>query len=171
MSIIINTERFVLRELGESDVSARYLGWFSDSATQMSISAAADMHSLEDLRAYVRARSGRVDVLFLGIFLRETDLHIGNIKYEPVDSTSGRAVMGILIGDPVFRGKGVAQEVLRESAAWLREHRGIRTISLGVHAANSAAVAAYERVGFRRVVEGEVDAVGADAHFSMEWTL
>jgi ribosomal-protein-alanine N-acetyltransferase len=170
MSSVITTERFILRELRESDVSTRYLGWFSDPATTASISAAAGTHSLEDLREYLRARSGRTDVLFLGIFLRETNLHIGNIKYEPLDSVSGRAVMGILIGDPAFRGKGVAQEVLRASGAWLREHRGIRTISLGVHSANPAAVAAYERVGFQRI-NAELGAPADIDWFHMEWLL
>lgn len=146
----IPTQRFLLRELREADVNHLYLSWFEDADAQRNISAAADMYTLTALRRYVREREGRADVLFLGIFTRENGTHIGNVKYEPVDNERGVAVMGILIGDPAFRGKGVAQEVLTATGVWLRAARGISRVLLGVEPGNAAAIAAYERVGFRR---------------------
>ena len=53
--------------------------------------------------------------LFLGVFEKVTNKHIGNIKYDPIDSESKVAVMRILIGDPEWRGRGVAEEVLSAS--------------------------------------------------------
>ena len=101
------------------------------------------------LRSYIAERCGRRDVVFLGIFVRTDGTHIGNIKFEPVDEREGYAVMGILIGDPSWRGKGVTIEVLEASTAWLVEHRGIREVVLGVEREHSAAIHAYEKAGFR----------------------
>jgi ribosomal protein S18 acetylase RimI-like enzyme len=49
---------------------------------------------------------------------------------------------------PAFRGRGVAAALLEEAIGWARA-RGARTVGLGVNCANHAAVALYERAGFR----------------------
>ena len=146
--IVIETERFVLRSLTEADVSERYLLWFADQDARRFITAASNTTTLSILREYVRDRMNRNDIVFLGIFERHTFLHIGNIKYEPLDSILGYAVMGLLIGDANWRGCGVAGEVLTASALWLQLHRNIRQIVLGVQKDNVAAIHAYEKVGF-----------------------
>ncbi len=146
--IDIRSERFRLRELRVADATDRYLGWLRDGATARHIVAAADTADLDRLRSYLRERVGRADVLFLGIFDGVTGLHIGNIKYEPLDSTLGYAIMGILIGDTAYHGKGVAGEVLAASARWLQANRGINEIVLGVSPDNVAAIRAYEKTGF-----------------------
>jgi len=102
----IRTERFLLRELTEGDVTQRYLDWLSDPESGRFIAAAATVRKLSDLRQYVRERTGQSNILFLGIFEKASGLHIGNIKYEPVNSDSGCAIMGMLIGDPAYRNKG-----------------------------------------------------------------
>lgn len=140
-----HTKRFLLKPLSVDDVSNRYVGWLSDQETSQFITA---RHNLADLRQYVLERSGRDDVLFLGIFEIKTGLHIGNIKYEPVNFETGYAVMGILIGEAGWRGKSVATEVITASAEWLRQYRNIRQIVLGVNRANIAAVRAYKKIGF-----------------------
>lgn len=144
----ITTDRFLLRELTEVDITQRYLGWLSDSESGKFITAATVVRKLPDLRQYVLERIGRDDVMFFGIFEKVSGLHIGNVKYEPVNSGLGYAIMGMLIGDPAYRGKGVATEVLNASARWLKVHRNIRQILLGVSKENVAAVRAYEKVGF-----------------------
>lgn len=144
----IITERFFLRNIEEEDVTERYLNWFHDSETRKFISAAANTKSLLDLRQYVNERVNRDDILFLGIFEKNSRLHIGNIKYEPVNTELGYAIMGIMIGDPFFRGKGVGTEVLKASAEWLKLHRNVKQIVLGVSKDNPGAIRSYEKAGF-----------------------
>jgi RimJ/RimL family protein N-acetyltransferase len=145
----IYTSRFALRPLTPDDASQRYSHWLDDEQARRFIVAARAPHDLAALRAYIAERCARRDVLFLGIFLRTDGTHIGTIKFEPVDESGGYAVMGILIGDPSWRGKGVTREVIEASAAWLAEHRGIREVVLGVGRDHSAAIHAYEKAGFR----------------------
>lgn len=149
MSVEIVSERYIMRELQLTDVTHRYLGWFSDRETTKYIAAAAGTKELSDLKRFVQERINRDDVLFLGIFDKATQLHIGNIKYEPVNSELGYAVMGIMIGDPAHRGKGATPEILRSSGEWLNGHRNIQQIVLGVNKENTGAIRAYEKAGFR----------------------
>ncbi len=168
--IVIETERFVLRPLTEVDVSQRYLQWFADQDAQRFITAAQNTTTLSALRDYVRDRIDRDDTVFLGIFERHTLLHIGNIKYEPLDSTLGYAIMGLLIGDADWRGRGVTGEVLTASALWLRRDRNIRQIVLGVQKDNVAAIRAYEKVGFRIANTPHIPNPGSNA-LTMVWVL
>jgi len=164
------TSRFRLRPLEVDDVSERYAGWLRNPVAQRFIAAAASAPDLAALRQYVSERSGREDVLFLGIFDRATGSHLGNIKYEPVDSTAGYAIMGILVGEPEWRGKGVAAEVLAASAHWLRKHRNIRQIVLGVQRSNVEAIRAYRKVGFKDEATPFIPTVSPE-NLAMVWHL
>lgn len=145
----IRTPRFELASLIPDDATPRYSSWFDQPAVARHIQSAAQDHTVETLRSFILKRALRDDVLFLGIFTREVDEHIGNIKYEPVDRVRGYATMGIMIGQPEWRGQGVAGEVIGHSAAWLQKSFGIKEILLGVEKDNLAAIAAYKKVGFR----------------------
>ena len=146
--LALRTPRFWLRLMNLSVVSQQYLDWIHVASEFINVKTPHDNQRLDDLRAYIAAREGRHDVLFLAIVNAESGKHIGNIKYEPVDVQTGVAVMGILVGDQALRGKGLAGEVLLATAEWLKIHRAIHTIVLGVSVKNPAATRAYEKVGF-----------------------
>ena len=166
----IDTERFLLRELEIKDVTERYLSWLHDTKAKQFITFAKKEKDLSDLKEYVQHRIGRDDILFLGIFEKATQLHIGNIKFEPVNSELGYAIMGMLIGDPDFRGKGVAAEVLRASAQWLQKNQQVSQIVLGVSLDNPEAIRAYEKVGFVKNATEFIPHVPHDT-VSMVWKL
>lgn len=145
----IITDRFLLRPLHPDDASARYSSWFEEAQAARYIVSARQPHDIPALRAYIEERTGRDDVLFLGIFLRDAGgEHIGNIKFEPIDKRAGYAVMGILIGDAAWRGRGVTTEVLEAAITWLAAHRKIKEIVLGVERDHAAAIQAYQKAGF-----------------------
>jgi RimJ/RimL family protein N-acetyltransferase len=166
----IHTPRFLLRSLNVGDVNERYAGWLNTQIAQQYITAAASSTDIATIRRYLKERHGREDVLFLGIFDKSSGEHIGNIKYEPVNSESGYAIMGILIGELEWRGKGVASEVLLASGAWLNRYRNIERIILGVSRSNTSAIRAYEKAGF---IEQSTDVlpIAAPESMSMVWHL
>ena len=144
---MIITQRFLLKPLTVDDVNQNYLSWLNPEINSY-IEYAKNNISMKELRSYVGERENRQDVLFLGIFTKDKQ-HIGNIKYEPINHKSKTAIMGILIGDNNWRGKGVAAEVIKVSGDYLVEQYGISTILLGVNKNNKAAIVAYQKVGFK----------------------
>ena len=78
--------------------------------------------------------------------------------------------MGILKGDPAYRGVGVASEVIRESALWFKRQRDINQIVLGVHKNNEAAIRAYKKVGFQIAPAPHIPAC-SDSALTMVWDL
>jgi RimJ/RimL family protein N-acetyltransferase len=168
--VTLETERFRLRPLGAADATERYRSWFNAETARMGIASARSQPSLEELREFIVERAGRPDVLFLGIFARETGDHIGNIKYEPIDRAEQFAVMGILLGEKSWWGKGVTVEVLRATARWLAENCGTREIVLGVMKDNQLARRSYEKVGFRRRDTSRIR-IDPRIHDAMVWCL
>lgn len=143
--VLIRTERFTLQPITVDDVTPRYLGWFSGrGAKQISVHPS----SIDNLRVYVTERSNQPDVLFLAIRCAENDLHIGNLKFEPIDRKQRGAVLGIFIGDEAWQGKGVATETITAAARWLNEDLGLSYLWLGVADENIPAQRAYEKLGF-----------------------
>lgn len=147
--IIIQSNRFILKTLNQGDVSDRYLKWLC-SIDNPQIRYTRKKHNLKDVKSYVSQREEDDTVLFLGIFVRDNDEHIGNIKYEPIVIEKHQATMGILIGEKYWRGKGVAAEVITASRIWLQTNLGIKKFSLGVDLSNISAIKAYEKSGFKK---------------------
>ena len=151
MNVIIPTQRFNLVSITLSHVSVTYLGWLSSSHSYSRyIAGCSDSYTFADLANYVEQRSCRDDVLFLAIETK-SGLHIGNIKYDPIDFNACTAEMGILIGNQDWIGRGVAGEVILASCLWLSKKIGVKKITLGVHPDNIGATLAYRKIGFVEV--------------------
>lgn len=144
----IETPRFTLRTLTLEDATDRYSRWFEDPVVAEHIAGAKSSYDIDSLRDYIAKKTAQNNVLFLGIFVKASDLHIGNLKFEPVDIKKHHAVLGIMVGDPYWRGKGVAAEVIKAAGHWLNQTLGISELALGVAKSNLAAQKAYRKTGF-----------------------
>ena len=143
--------RFYLCDLTLTDVSDRYLAWMNDSVVREFIQSSYKTNTKNDLLNYLEVRMNKDCVRFFGIFSKETNHHIGNIKYEPIDLKNRFAVMGVLIGDKLFRGSGVFGEVYSVSSRYLALAYGIRKIYAGVDKGNLPAIKSYKKNGFEIV--------------------
>jgi ribosomal-protein-alanine N-acetyltransferase len=146
--IHIETDRFIIRRLTIDDATPQYLSWLDEQSRQGFIVSAKEKISIQQLREYIDDRFCRNDVIFFGIFTKDQKSHIGNIKFEPVNYLLKYAVMGILIGEPRWRGLGVAPEVIVASARWLNAQFDISQIILGVGINNTPAIKSYQKSGF-----------------------
>ena len=144
----LKTERFFLRDLTEADASNTWLDWLSDSVAKQFISASTTTANLSALKVYITERLNLDNVRFFGIFDSINGKHIGNIKYEPIDITNNYAIMGVLIGDSQYRGKGVFPEIYKCSSRYIYDTYPVDSIFLGVDSSNISAIKSYEKVGF-----------------------
>lgn len=149
LAFCIETKRFRVRTLQPEDATERYLAWFSDPAVVRFIAAAKQLQTINVLRTFIAEQLVSPTSELLGIFVRPDPIvHIGNIKYEPIDDARAAAVVGVLIGDPAWRGKGVFAEVFAATASAIYRKRGIHDFWLGVDNENQAALAGYRKAGF-----------------------
>lgn len=127
-------------------VTERYLRWMSDPEVTRTLVAGRYPEDIEGIQRFVATHMAPPHV-FLAIYWRETDEHIGNVKLT-VDTLNRRGEFSIVIGEKEFWGKGVSTEVtalmLEIAFCRLNLHR----VFLGVNSGNIAAIKSYLKVGF-----------------------
>lgn len=142
----IEGEHVFLRTLLPDDASERYASWLNDPVVNRYLETRSI--TIPKLRAYIGEKWESDQALLLGVFWKETGAHIGNVKLEPVDLSGRTAMLGLLIGDKEFWGRGVGTEATNLAADFAFKNLGLREIRLGVIAENTPAIRVYEKCGF-----------------------
>ncbi|MEW6989336.1 GNAT family N-acetyltransferase [Colwelliaceae bacterium 6441] len=163
-SFRLTTQRFILKTLTPDYASQEYLSWLSQNETGKFI--LNKPQTIDDLKQYIKQFCDNHFVYFLAIIDKDSNLHIGNIKFEFLNNSFDNVEMGILIGNRNYHGKGVAGEVIKGFAHFSVDKLSTKTMSLGVNKSNTAAVKAYEKLGF------QVDSsTCTDNEMMMSWDL
>jgi diamine N-acetyltransferase len=76
---------------------------------------------------------------------------VGTCALMGIEWPAGTARLGIVIGEPERRGRGLGTEATRLTLVWGFTRIGLHNVLLQVLATNTAAIRAYERAGFRPV--------------------
>jgi len=148
----ITGTKIYLRPLDRADINETYLSWLNDPEVNRFLEAGLSTHTLSSLEQYYEQVAGSADTRFMAVVEENTDLHIGNVKLEPINWTHRTAVFGIMIGNKSKWGKGYGTEATRLAVEYAFGDLDLRKVSLGVMVKNVAAIKTYQRLGF--VTEG-----------------
>lgn len=145
----MQTARLVLRAINtEEDELGDYLGWLRDVESNPFIQSARIDYGIEELTEFIKAVNSDVDAILFGIFLKSNSQFIGTLKIQPIDFTLGTAWLGIMIGNPEFRGLGYGREAMQGVLNYLFNSLKIKEVFLGVDLKNFDAISLYETLGF-----------------------
>lgn len=138
-----------LRPLDVVDVTQNYLSWLNDPeiTRYLEVRFAAPA-TLESLQEFVQNTRKSPNDLMLGIFLRESGQHVGNIKLGPINSQHGTAEIGLLIGDRAEWGKGHAAAAISLISAYAFTVLGLSKLTAGCYAPNVGSTKAFLKAGF-----------------------
>ena len=150
------SQRLLIRQLAESDNIDVYLSWMQNVSNYFIESVNSNISKC-DLYKYINEKNSNPDCIFLGIFDKQTNKHIGNGKFEPINIKEKFVVVGLFIGDMDFRGKGVAKEFIECCVQNFLLPMGIEKILLGVNKQNVSAIKAYYKAGFCRSKVSRLD--------------
>lgn len=145
--VTMYSERMCIRTLTPDDDITSYLNWMQDKKNTF-IKAINPLYRPQDLLTYIKQKLESDSALLLGIFDILTNLHIGNIKYEPIDQKNKYAVKGTLIGDPSYRGIGINTEVYTKTLKYLVSTWGIKRVYIGCNKKNYPSISANKKSGF-----------------------
>jgi ribosomal-protein-alanine N-acetyltransferase len=143
------SQRLIFRTLNPKlDNFDNYLKWMKDVNSNKFIHGVrTDMH-IEELFEYVRNKNNNDESLLLGIFTKESNFHIGNIKLEPLKLIDSLTWLGLLIGESTYRGRGFGLETLNSVLDFAYLEMDIKFFNLGVDIRNEPAIKLYTKVGF-----------------------
>ena len=89
-------DKIKIKLLKPKDVTQNYLRWFKDYEIKKYV-INTRYKNINELKNYVKNNVKKKNCVFLGIFLKNK--HIGNLKFEKIDTKKKTSVMGILIGE------------------------------------------------------------------------
>ncbi len=138
-------EKVRLRRFERSDVSDAYIGWLNDPVVTRYSNQRFRAHTRENCQAYLASFAGTPN-LFLSVEEVPTRQAIGTMTAyaNPHHATCD---VGILIGARGFWGGGYGQEAWNLLTGWLLDQAGVRKVTAGCLAANTAMVRLMERAG------------------------
>jgi RimJ/RimL family protein N-acetyltransferase len=139
-----------LREIDpDSDDLISYLSWLRDTQSNAFIQSARADFSLRELVHFIKNTNSDDNALLFGIFLNGVkEDFIGTLKVQPIDFSERTAWLGIMIGNPEFRGRGYGREAMQEVLKFLFNSLKLKEVFLGVDLMNFDAIALYETLGF-----------------------
>ena len=140
----------MLRNLGEGDIDARYLSWLQDEEVGRYLELRLERHDLVQVTEYVRQMNESDQNLFLGIFEKKNNVHIGNLKIGPINFFHKRAEIGLLIGEKSCWGKGLASEAIRRACMYAFDNLGLKKVFAGYYSGNNRSGRSFEKVGFKK---------------------
>ena len=138
--------RVLLRPLAKEDAEL-IVAWRGDPIVAMGLFSECPP-TLDEHRAWAAGLAGRTDRLEFVIIVRESSVPVGTIGLSVIDRNEGRAEFGVLLGDPAWRGLGVAREAGELILRHAFEGIGLRTVVLDCFVDNRPAIALYRRLGF-----------------------
>lgn len=145
----IHTLRLILRTLVLADVGERYLEWLGDPAITRFLEVRHNQpRSIEDLNSFVQAMRDSDSDLLLGIFLKDSGRHVGNVKLGSIDRRYRRADIGFLIGERDAWGRGFATEAIIAASDLAFERLGMQKVTAGCYAGNAGSARALTKAGF-----------------------
>lgn len=146
------TERLTLETLTPENMSDDYIDWLQDPQVLKYLEVRHTPQTRENITEFVNNMHNASNNLMLGIFLKDYNKHIGNIKLGPIDWRYKRADIGIIIGDKNQWGKGYAPEAIEAVCSLAFNELGLSRVQAGAYASNVGSQKAFEKVGFH--IEG-----------------
>tara|TARA_X000000368_G_C22652844_1_gene546072 strand:+ start:81 stop:629 length:549 start_codon:yes stop_codon:yes gene_type:complete len=145
-NIDIESQRLKLVRLSKKHVTSEYVSWINDSETNMYLETRGN-YSLDLLSSYIDEKY-KNEVFIWAIHRKDSNVHIGNIKIDPIDTKKKTGEYGILIGDKKSWGKGFAKEATIRILKYCFYKLNLRKITLGVIEENLKAISLYKNIGF-----------------------
>lgn len=99
---------------------------------------------------WVRSRKANTDFTYdFAIEDLKTGKYIGGCSINECDVKNRTCVVGIMIGDKEYWGKGYGSDALKILIKFIFEEVNMNKIKLNVFAFNNRAIACYKKVGFK----------------------
>lgn len=141
--------RVYLRPLTVKDVSLEYLQWMKDKRVTDFLEERKDNTTFEGLRKYVKSVINDKNNYFFGIFFKENNKHIGNVKIGGVHKVHKYADIGILIGDKKVWGKGLGTEAIELTTKYAFEVLHLHKLFAGINELNISSYRAFIKAGYK----------------------
>ncbi len=148
-NLCIQGERVYMRTLNIDDCSQEYVDWINDSQINRYLETRWSTQDMETVKSYVATMLESPDNLLFGIFLKEDDRHIGNIKVGPINRLHSFCEVSYFIGYRNAWGRGFGSEAVGLITSYVLDELKLNKILAGVYRSNIGSICVLEKNGYR----------------------
>ncbi|MEX2129192.1 MAG: GNAT family protein [Xanthobacteraceae bacterium] len=145
--IIIETDRFVIRNIRPWRFARQTVGWSRDVEMMVNMGWGTAERSLYDWWRLLR-KLERGDRRCLGIWARGETRPIG-LRWIQHYSRANVGMLNALIGDKSWRGRGAYAETTKATIDYWFSNTGVERLYAQTRQTNAAVIHTLERLGFR----------------------
>lgn len=147
----IETDRLHLRIFRVSDITLGYVKALNSQDIIGLTESRYRSWNLEEVKKYVKEKSNiPSESILLGIFIKDGERHIGNIRLHSFSKPNKRVELGILIWDKKEWGKGYATEALEEVINYIFKILRLHKICAEYYSINKVSAKIFRKLGFKK---------------------
>jgi [ribosomal protein S5]-alanine N-acetyltransferase len=147
--IFLEGKRVFLSPLSQKHDLKAYECWLNDQETTLYMGSGRFPVTIKGLKEYIESFNKSKEGMLLGIFLKKSAKHIGNITLHMIDWKNRNGEIGIIIGDKKSRGKGLATEAIQLIVEHAFAKLNLHKLYAGMIESNEASKKAFMKCGFK----------------------
>ncbi len=157
----IITNRLYLRQLEVCDITEPYLEGLRDPEIIGLTEARHVLWNRDNAAEYIQSSNVPGQSQLIGVFLKDSNKHIGNVRLSGFSITHKRVELGIMLFDKTEWGKGLGTETLTGICNYVFNDLKLHKLSADYYAVNKASAKIFAKAGF------EIEGVFKD-HFLLD---
>lgn len=157
----IVTPNLYLRSLLIIDITSGYINALNDKEVVRLTEARHQKWDEESVKQYVRESNVEGVSKLIGIFLKESGKHIGNIRLFNFSEKHKRAELSIMLWDKLQWSKGYGAESIMAACDYAFNELKLHKICADYYSVNTASAKMFQKAGF------EIEGVFRD-HFVLD---
>ncbi len=144
-------EHLYLRRLSPGDVSSSYVTWLNDMRINRFLECRHVHHTYESVVDYVKSLlADSSNELLMGIFAKDDDAHIGNIKLGPICAHNKHADIGLMIGDLSRHSRGYGSSAIKLLSEFAFDNLQLISLRAGCYEQNIGSYRAFLKAGWHQ---------------------
>lgn len=151
MTIKIIEDDIYIKNLSVDNITGNYLKWMNNSDNTVFLESKYKALDIDDLKDYVRKMKNSSNDFMFGIYIKDNDEHIGNIKIGGINWIHKFADIGLMVGETKYKGKGYGTKSIIACTRFAFEQLNLNSVHAGVYENNIASYKAFIKAGYSLV--------------------
>lgn len=146
----LTTERLHLRIFSVNDITREYVIALNSEEIIGLTESRYRRWNLKEVRRYIQEKANIPwESILVGVFIRDEERHIGNIRLHSFSKFNKRVEVGILIWDKKEWGKGYATEALKTLIEYIFKTLRLHKICAEYYSVNKGSQNLFKKLGFK----------------------
>jgi len=146
---IIKTNRLILRDIQQADVTEDYLTWLNDFETTKYLEIRRENQTEEKVRKYIDEKiKDIVNTMHFGIYDKKGTRLVGTVTLPSINWADFSSDISFVIGHPDARGNDYATEAVRGVVYYMFHYRKLKRLWAGYYKGHGASARVLEKNGF-----------------------